>query len=57
MRAAEIAPSSRFPLGHTLRFPRVVTIRDDKNWDEATPVSRFLEKQRVSRLLAAAWEP
>ena len=35
MKASEIIPSTSYATGCTLRFPRVVALRDDKKWDDA----------------------
>jgi hypothetical protein len=35
IRAGELVVSDNYPTMHTLRFPRVLKIRYDKNWEEA----------------------
>ncbi|KAF2069812.1 hypothetical protein CYY_008872 [Polysphondylium violaceum] len=35
IKAAQIVPSEKYRVGYTLRFPRVVKIRDDKSWGDA----------------------
>jgi len=35
IKAAEMTLSESYPAGYTLRFPRVVKIRYDKDWNEA----------------------
>ena len=32
VKAAEISPSKCYAVNYTLRFPRVVRVRKDKNW-------------------------
>ena len=32
VKAAEISPSNSYAVNYTLRFPRVVRVREDKNW-------------------------
>lgn len=34
IRAGELVVSDQYPTMYTLRFPRVLKIRYDKNWDE-----------------------
>ena len=35
IRAGELVVSDQYPTMYTLRFPRVLKIRYDKNWDDA----------------------
>lgn len=41
VKAAEMIVSDSYPTGHTLRFPRVVKIRYDKDWNEAETVKNI----------------
>lgn len=34
IKASSINETVKFKAGYTLRFPRVIRIRDDKNWNE-----------------------
>lgn len=38
VKAAELIVSDSYPTAHTLRFPRVVKIRYDKDWNEAETI-------------------
>ena len=56
VRAAEIEQSDKYPTRYTLRFPRVIKIRYDKNWDEgmdvkelASIIENFGEERRLKR--------
>eukprot|EP01094_Clydonella_sp_ATCC50884_P022854 TRINITY_DN533_c0_g1_i1.p1 TRINITY_DN533_c0_g1~~TRINITY_DN533_c0_g1_i1.p1 ORF type:complete len:650 (+),score=150.88 TRINITY_DN533_c0_g1_i1:101-1951(+) len=60
VRAAQIVPSEKFKVGHTLRFPRVHTTRVDKGWDEGMTHADLLhivnqyQSRAQQRLLATA---
>lgn len=41
VRTADIIKSNNYALGHTLRFPRVQRIRDDKLWHQAITDTQF----------------
>ncbi|XP_058794826.1 DNA ligase 4-like isoform X3 [Phymastichus coffea] len=41
LRASEIVKSQNYPLGYTLRFPRVLQVRDDKNWHDTCAKAEF----------------
>ena len=43
IRAGELVVSDQYPTLYTLRFPRVLKIRYDKNWDEAFTESDLKE--------------
>uniref|UniRef100_A0A5K3F7G6 DNA ligase n=1 Tax=Mesocestoides corti TaxID=53468 RepID=A0A5K3F7G6_MESCO len=43
VHAAEIMPSSSYAAGFTLRFPRVTTVREDKNWQDVITISEVRE--------------
>ncbi|KAL7287403.1 hypothetical protein TKK_0018518 [Trichogramma kaykai] len=45
LRASELQPTARFPLGLTLRFPRVMKVRHDKPWYDACSAA---ELQRIA---------
>lgn len=42
VKAAEIVPSDIYNAGYTLRFPRVVKVRDDKSWPDCTSLQEVL---------------
>lgn len=41
IKAGELVASAKYPTFYSLRFPRVMKIRYDKNWDEAMDVSQL----------------
>mmetsp|Transcript_60733 Transcript_60733/g.69397 ORF Transcript_60733/g.69397 Transcript_60733/m.69397 type:complete len:784 (+) Transcript_60733:504-2855(+) len=43
LKGAEITPSVSFPSGCTLRFPRVLKIRYDKDWSDSMSVEQLQE--------------
>uniref|UniRef100_A0A183J4E8 BRCT domain-containing protein n=1 Tax=Soboliphyme baturini TaxID=241478 RepID=A0A183J4E8_9BILA len=47
IRATEIVPSGAFGIGYTLRFPRVVKVREDKAWSDCMTVEEFLNLKEV----------
>ena len=56
IRAGELQVSDQYPTMYTLRFPRVLKIRYDKNWDEAFTdaelkelVANFQQNRRLKR--------
>ena len=49
LRATEIIKSTVYPLGYSLRFPRVVAVRNDKPWYSACTTAEFLSFVKVSR--------
>lgn len=56
IRAGELVVSDQFPTLYTLRFPRVLKIRYDKNWDEAFTntdlqemIKNFQETRRLKK--------
>jgi DNA ligase-4 len=56
IRAGELVVSDQYPTMYTLRFPRVLRIRYDKNWDEAfnegdlkDMVTNFHQTRRLKR--------
>ncbi|CAB0033176.1 unnamed protein product [Trichogramma brassicae] len=46
LRASELQPTARFPLGLTLRFPRVMKVRHDKPWYDACSAA---ELKRIAK--------
>ncbi|KRX22582.1 DNA ligase 4 [Trichinella nelsoni] len=48
VKAAQIVTSGQFPLGFTLRFPRVQAIRHDKTWRDCMTVEQFLNFKDLS---------
>ena len=47
VKAGEVVPSDVYPCRYTLRFPRVLKIRFDKDWHEAfslEDMARLLER-------------
>ncbi|EGG24891.1 DNA ligase IV [Cavenderia fasciculata] len=42
IKAAQILPTEKYRTGYTLRFPRVIKIRDDKPWDECLDFGAML---------------
>ena len=56
IRAGELQVSDQYPTMYTLRFPRVLKIRYDKNWDEAFShedlqdmINNFQESRRLKK--------
>ncbi|KAL8693111.1 MAG: hypothetical protein Q9218_001997 [Villophora microphyllina] len=43
VKAAQITPTDSFRTGHTLRFPRFKSIRNDRDWKTALSLSGFQE--------------
>ncbi|KAL8706879.1 MAG: hypothetical protein Q9201_000148 [Fulgogasparrea decipioides] len=43
VKAAQVTPTDSFRTGHTLRFPRFKSIRNDRNWETALSLSGFQE--------------
>ncbi|XP_012285410.1 DNA ligase 4 [Orussus abietinus] len=48
IRATEIIRCPDHPIGYTLRFPRVMKVRDDKPWDDACTTTQFLSLIQTS---------
>ena len=48
VKAAEIVPSETFPAKVTLRFPRVVKTRFDKNWNDALKYDELIKLYDIS---------
>ena len=48
VKAAEIVPSETFPSKITLRFPRVVKTRFDKNWNEVLQYNELIKLYDIS---------
>ncbi|KAI5840233.1 ATP dependent DNA ligase domain-containing protein [Morchella snyderi] len=42
VKAASVAPTDKFRVGMTLRFPRFKRLREDKDWKNALSISEFL---------------
>jgi len=54
VKAAEMINSDSYPTGYTLRFPRVVKIRFDKDWNESlklTEMEELLNQNKYSKNL------
>ena len=47
IKAAEIIASDQYKTGYTLRFPRVVKIRDDKPWYDCMTVTELDDLRQV----------
>ena len=45
-KAAEIVPTDEFAMGLTLRFPRFVRLRQDRDWQTTLSVSEFLNLKK-----------
>ncbi|EGC36387.1 hypothetical protein DICPUDRAFT_97591 [Dictyostelium purpureum] len=43
IKAAQLNPTEKYKAGYTLRFPRVLKIRDDKSWQDCSTFSDILE--------------
>jgi len=43
VKAAQMVVSEKYKAGYTLRFPRVVSLRVDKNWYECLDLSGRVE--------------
>ncbi|CAH0388751.1 unnamed protein product [Bemisia tabaci] len=43
VKATEAVPSDSFHVGHTLRFPRIQKVRDDKPWTDCLTVPEFFK--------------
>lgn len=43
VKAAQLVPSEKYKVGYTLRFPRVVKIRLDKDWNECLDLAGLKE--------------
>ena len=39
VKASELQSTGMYPTGYTLRFPRVMRIRNDKPWNEAMNIT------------------
>ena len=48
VKASEIVPAKNYSLGYTLRFPRLVKIRDDKTWVDCMTASEVEGIRRVA---------
>jgi len=48
VKAAEMTVSESYPTGYTLRFPRVVKIRYDKDWNEAQTMNDIKEMSNTA---------
>ena len=54
VKAAEIVPSDIYKVGYSLRFPRVVTVRDDKSWRDCASLQEVINlKSKASGKLTA----
>lgn len=49
MSAAEIISSSQYKAGYTLRFPRFVKIRYDKDWKECMQLDEVIKLAELSK--------
>ncbi|CAD5123713.1 DgyrCDS12032 [Dimorphilus gyrociliatus] len=50
IKAAEIVESDQYRTGCTLRFPRVMKIRDDKSWTDSMTVEELKQLQKQGKL-------
>lgn len=48
VKAAQLVPSEKYKAGYTLRFPRVMKIRLDKNWNECLDLKVCEENKLVT---------
>lgn len=55
--ADEITASPTHAAGWSLRFPRLVRVRDDKNWEQATTVTELKTLQTLSTFHATESQP
>ncbi|XP_015178038.1 PREDICTED: DNA ligase 4-like [Polistes dominula] len=49
LRATEITKSDDYSIGYTLRFPRIIKIREDKPWYSACTITEFLSLIKVDK--------
>lgn len=49
IKGSEVIPSAQFALQHTLRFPRLVKFRHDKDWKDIMTVTDFTRMQTEKR--------
>ncbi len=49
VKAAEIIRSESYPTSFTLRFPRVVKVRYDKDWDEVMTLKQLQEMNNSTK--------
>lgn len=50
LRATEIVKTNNYPTGYTLRFPRIVQIREDKPWDSVCTVAELKSLIKVRKI-------
>lgn len=55
VKASELVRTSTFRTSHTLRFPRVVAVRDDKPWHDCCSLQEFEAFLDVSNLNKGNW--
>lgn len=48
VKASQIIPTDKYMAGYTLRFPRIIKLRTDKNWNECMDYNEFIEMARQS---------